>query len=277
MEDQKMKTAWLTYSWKDNEGTAQGDVDFVIQEIEKHGVCIRSDKRDLIVGKTLWPQIEAHITDEALCDAWVFLVTANSLSSKPCREELLYALDRALDKRKVEFPIVGIFMGQFPANLPKALSVRLCVSTDEPNWAARVAGGIRSKKVVTRIEELPPYHAHLCGRGDSDCIFEVRPRLEFWTPFCFGVASRNAHRVLYAHYAPSTGDHPPNCDEGHRSGGSWCLLPSWEEDGWTWQGVTSPDVSPSMAAHIRFSLGGRPITIRFGCKGGPVFEENLQP
>lgn len=273
-----MKTAWLTYAWKDNEGATQGDVDFVIQEIEKHGVSLRTDKRDLVVGRSLWPQIESHITDPNLCDAWAFLVTANSLASKPCHEELLYALDRALDKRKAEFPVIGIFMGESPPDLPKALAVRLCVSTDEPNWAQRVAGGIRSEKVAMSVAETRPFHAHLCndGRGGGDHMFEVRPRLGLWSPFCVGVAKADVGRVLSIHYSPSTGE-PPNCADGHGAGSMQSPLDDWEEDDFAWRGARSPAVSPGMAAHVSLKLDGKPLKLRFGRKGGPLFDVNLEP
>lgn len=273
-----MKTAWLTYAWKDNEGTTQGDVDFVIQEVEKQSISVRTDKRDLVVGRALWPQIKSHITDPDLCDAWVFLITANSLASKPCREELLYALERALDKRKANFPIIGIFKGSFPPDLPKALAVRLCVSTDEPNWAHRVAGGIRSEKVSTHVADIPPYHAHLCndGRGAGDHMFEVRPRLGSWSSFCVGVAKADVSRVVSIHYSPSTGE-SPNCAYGHGAGSMQSPLEDWEEGGFAWKGAASPAVSASIAAHVSLKLDGRPLKIRFGRKGGPLFDVDLEP
>jgi len=111
-------TAWLTYSWKDNEGPQQDDVDFLIQEIQRRGIDVHYDRRDLIAGRPLWPQIEQKISNPAECDAWIFLVTATSLSSKPCIEELLYAVDRALDAKRGDFPLVGLVHGPRPSSLP---------------------------------------------------------------------------------------------------------------------------------------------------------------
>lgn len=272
-----MNTTWLTYAWADNRGPAEGDVDFVIQELERHGVSVRTDRRDLIVGRPLWPQIEQHISDESLCDAWTTLITANSLASKPCREELLYALERALDKRKAAFPIIGLFLGEFPSDLPKALAVRLCVSTNEQNWAARVAAGIRGEKQPIAATPVLPYHAHVCGvgSGPGDYFFEVRPRLGSWSPFCIGVPIADASRLLSIHYAPSSGP-PPDCSVGHRSGSMSSPLPEWEESGFAWSGASSPAVTPSMAAHVRLRLDG-PLTLRFGVLRGALHQLTVQP
>lgn len=271
-----MKIAWLTYAWKDNEGAQQGDVDFIVNEIEKHDVGIRMDRRDLIVGKPLWPQIETHISDEAMCDAWIFLITRDSLARRPCREELLYALNRALDKRKKEFPVIGIFRGEFPTELPKALSVRVCVSTDEQKWAERVAAGVRAESIPISPAHVSPFHAHLCNYGDTQ-ILEVRPRLGNWSPFCFGVTKVDADRILSVNYAPSTGEPPDNCRAGHHAGGVSSPLHAWEKNGWMWNGVAGPAVSPSMSAHIWLNMAGRSLKIQFGPKNQAMFTLELQP
>src|SRR5216683_4828536 len=99
------KKLWLTYAWKDNEDK---DVDFVIQELDKTDIQVRFDRREIIPGKRLWPQIGGFITDPNECDAWAILLTANSLKSAPCIEELCYALDRALTAKGENFPIFAI-------------------------------------------------------------------------------------------------------------------------------------------------------------------------
>lgn len=69
------------------------------------------DRRDIAAGKRLWDQIADKITDPEVCDAWVFLVSHNSLTSQPCREELAYALDRALESRGGVIPDVCVLFG----------------------------------------------------------------------------------------------------------------------------------------------------------------------
>src|SRR5258705_9124152 len=91
-----MATAWITYSWKDNQ---DGDVDFIAQELVRAGLAIKLDRWNIQAGKRLWEQIEKFITDADQCDGWIMYATQNSLASEPCREELAYALDRALSMR----------------------------------------------------------------------------------------------------------------------------------------------------------------------------------
>jgi hypothetical protein len=40
-------------------------------------------------------------------DAWTLVISKHSLESGPCREELNYALRRALDSRGMTFPLIG--------------------------------------------------------------------------------------------------------------------------------------------------------------------------
>ncbi len=274
-----MKTAWLTYAWKDNEGPTQGDIDFIVQEIEKQGISLRFDRRDLVVGLPLWPEIEKHISDPSLCDAWIYVVTATSLTSKPCREELLYALDRTLDKRKETFPMIGLIVGAMPADLPKVLSVRLCVSTEEKDWAKRVASGVRAEKAPASSLDVTPFVPHLCDLrlSGADHVFEIRPRLGSWAPFCFGLAELDADRFGTATYAPSSGELAPNCWVGHQSGSMKSFLHDWREAGYLWRGIASPAVTPTVSAHLFLRLGGRPLTIHFGQRGGPIYTINLEP
>lgn len=272
-----MNTAWLTYAWADNQGATPGDVDFLVQEIEKRRVSVRLDRRDLVVGQPLWPQIERNIADPSRCDAWLYVVTANSLASKPCREELLYALDRALDKRQELFPIIGVFLGHIPPGIPKALSVRLCVSTDEANWADRVAAGIRQRAEPTPAPLVHPFHAHFCNLelAGGDHVFEVRPRLGTWSPFIFGLKDVDAHRFKGWTYAPSAGD--ANCALGHQSGHMCSPLPEWREAGYHWRGVAQPALSSGMAAHLFLLLEGRPLELRFGVQGDKIYPCTLEP
>jgi hypothetical protein len=86
------KKLWLTYAWKDNEDR---DIDFIVQVLDGLTLDVRFDRRSLVPGQRLWTQIGGAITDPAECDAWGIVLTANSLTSQPCIEELCYALDRA--------------------------------------------------------------------------------------------------------------------------------------------------------------------------------------
>lgn len=86
---------WLTYDWDDNEGK---DVDFVVSELEAAGLIVLLDRTKLKAGLRLWDQIGAHISDPKT-HGWCIFATQNSLGNEKCREELSYALDRALNDR----------------------------------------------------------------------------------------------------------------------------------------------------------------------------------
>jgi hypothetical protein len=101
-----MATVWLTYAWADND---TGDVDFAAQELQSVGLEVKLDRWNLHAGAPLWDQIEGFIQDREQSDAWVLYATQNSLGSEPCREEYRWALDRALDTRGENFPVIGLF------------------------------------------------------------------------------------------------------------------------------------------------------------------------
>ena len=60
------KTLWLTYAWVDNE---DADVDHVIRELGQAGLDLHFDRRQIIPGQRLWPQIDKEISDPKRTDA----------------------------------------------------------------------------------------------------------------------------------------------------------------------------------------------------------------
>lgn len=98
-----MKTLWITYCWEDYKN---GDVEFIAQELEKIGVSVKLDRWNIQAGKRLWEQIDKFISHPNECDAWAIIATQNSLGSEPCKEEVAYALDRALNTRGQTFPLI---------------------------------------------------------------------------------------------------------------------------------------------------------------------------
>ncbi|MCH7578037.1 MAG: toll/interleukin-1 receptor domain-containing protein, partial [Chloroflexi bacterium] len=87
-----MDPLWITYAWKDDEG---GDFSWLVQELEALGITVIYDKRALIPGRRLWGQIGRKITRSPLSGC-AFLLTPNSLNREGCKEELEYAVSRAL-------------------------------------------------------------------------------------------------------------------------------------------------------------------------------------
>ncbi|MCO5962344.1 toll/interleukin-1 receptor domain-containing protein [Sinorhizobium meliloti] len=183
---------WLTYAWKDNE---DDDVDYVVQELEKHGIEVVFDRVHLLAGGRLWDAIDKGISDPHT-GGWAIYSTRNSLQSEPCLEELAYALDRALQARGGDFPIIGIFPVPMPRDLiPSALATRLYVTLNDSDWARRIADGLRG--VRPKIEKnVAPVHSKI-HRDAHGVVLEFRPRDKQWSP---GVACvPAAEKSLVAH------------------------------------------------------------------------------
>lgn len=200
-----MPKLWVTYAWVDN---AEQDIDFILHELEKTGeLDVRFDRRCLVPGQRLWPQIAGYITDPKECDAWALVVSPGSLSSQPCLEELCFALDRALSSRGVGFPMIGLIYRLGPDQLPTVLHIRLCVLLSDPSWPQQVVAGVHGHGPGYQLPNLPPV---IVRRHASDaCILiEVRPRLETWTPFRAAVPVEDRDKFT------SCWARPPNSPRG---------------------------------------------------------------
>ena len=111
-----MKKLWLTYAWADNN---EEDIDFIVQELDRiPELEVKLDRRNLVPGQRLWTQIGGFITDPNERDAWAMVVSAESVQSEACIEELSYALDCALGSKRDGFPIIGLLHGIAPSEVP---------------------------------------------------------------------------------------------------------------------------------------------------------------
>jgi hypothetical protein len=148
-------SVWLTYAWKDND---HRDVDYFAQELETAGLEIKLDRWNLRAGERLWDQIAGFISEPAKSDAWMIFATTHSLSSEPCREELSYALDRALSVRGEAYPIIALFPSSIDSTiLPPALRVRWCVSATERDWKERIVAAAQARDPNMKRQQLTPY------------------------------------------------------------------------------------------------------------------------
>lgn len=192
-----MGNLWLTYAWLDNENE---DVDFVIQELRHAGLDVHYDRRHVIPGQRLWPQIDKGISDPTVTDAWAIYVTEHSLRSEPCQEELAYALDRALRTRGSEFPIIGIFPRPIDrALIPSSIATRLYVNTQSKDWVAQVFDGV-SKQRREVAKAVSPFVAKV---HQAHNIIEVRPRAGRWAPFLAAVPKTEKSRITMILAGPS--------------------------------------------------------------------------
>lgn len=183
----QMATVWITYAWEDNEN---GDVDFVAQELESAGLNVKLDRWNITAGHRLWEQIAEFIDDPEESDAWLLIATKNSLESEACKEEFAYALNRALDTRGSDFPVIALFLGNVDDSLiPPAIQSRLFVSITDPDWKERIAAAAEGRQHETTRKQVDPFHIdlHDSPNNSGSIAIEMRPRAGVWAPFMAAV------------------------------------------------------------------------------------------
>ena len=172
------KKVWITYAWTDND---LQNVDFIAQQLDESGIEARLDRYVLSAGTRLWEQIGQQISDPAQSDAWVIVATENSLRSENCREELAYALDRALAQRTGHYPIIGLFLTHISTDLiPPAIRTRLYLTTRDPNWLERLVDAVNGRSPSITAPKLKPYYLQLhnwARNNANDYLVEVGPRI----------------------------------------------------------------------------------------------------
>jgi len=195
---------WITYSWADND---EGDFDYLIQELEKAGISAIYDKIALVPGRRLWSQIAKRIAEEPL-SCWAYLITPQSLSSAPCQEELGYALQRALETRGEEFPLIGLLHQVSIRDVPLALRIRLCINLANPDWVEEVRAATLGRPPRISPQEQSPLvvkiHKNYVGNPNATAV-EFRPRfgeLTYW-------------RIAF----PADGPRPSSWGSGPANGG----------------------------------------------------------
>jgi TIR domain len=197
-----MDPLWITYAWSDDE---EGDFSYLIQELKGAGIAATYDNISLVPGRRLWEQIAQRITESPL-SGWAYLVTPNSLESEACREELAYALCRALTDKGKAFPLIGLLHEVQIEDIPAALAVRLCISLASPTWKEEVLAGLEGRP-PKRAEE--PQSRYVWGihnnyRGNAaHAAVEVRPR--FGTMMFWRFVIPVSHRVIEWGWGPAGG------------------------------------------------------------------------
>lgn len=190
-----MAKLWITYAWADNEAQ---EVDFIAQELAAAGLEIKLDRWNIGAGKRLWEQIEKFICSNAESDAWLLIATQNSLASEPCKEEFAYALDRALQSRGQEFPVIALFISDVDNSLiPAGIRTRLFVSVTDPDWKERVVAAAEGRPHKAQRPNVDPYflQVHTNQGGDKPFAIEVRPRAGVWAPFVAAIPMEEKDKV----------------------------------------------------------------------------------
>jgi hypothetical protein len=278
---------WITYAWADNE---EGNFEFLRQELADAGVEAAYDRVTLIPGVPIWKQIGERITEDPI-NGWAILVTPSSLASKPCMEELSYALQRALEEKGADFPLIGLVPKGVPfSELPPVLRVRLCLSLEDSNWPELLRAGLERRapgKVPQRVSRYiwAAHDRYIAGEGRPPRVaVEVRPR--------FG-------QIEYWRFLVPKGTQIAHC--GHaRSGGArlstmshYIMEPNGANDGvfthddlkgveFDWFGTGDP-LSPTHSAYVVFEsalpsfVGFAPATDLWGGPDATQLEINACP
>jgi len=187
-----MNSIWITYAWDDNK---DGDVDFAAQELVRAGLDVKLDRWNLSAGKRLWEQIEHFIQDSSLSDGWLLYATQASLGNEKCKEEFAYALDRALEKRGGDYPIIALFPASVDNEfIPAGIKTRLFVSLTDPDWKERIIAAIERRPPTITKPQVEPYALTVHQLGEQYAI-EVRPRAGTWSPFMMGILMNEKDRV----------------------------------------------------------------------------------
>jgi len=255
------KSIWITYAWNDN---VDGDVDFAAQELIRKGVNVKLDRWNLTAGKRLWEQIETYIQDPSQSDGWLLYATQASLGSQKCKEEFAYALERALEQRSSDFPIIALFPASVDNELiPVGIKIRLFVSIADPDWKERIVAAIEGRQPVITKPQIEPYAltVHDLGRQQDEHSYaiEVRPRAGTWSPFIAGIPIDEKEDVS-PHLLHGPAKHIPsggmlvNCGEGTSN------------DGRLWVTFAGNEATPTQSYYVFCKK--LPSLLIFGVKGG---------
>jgi len=253
-----MNSIWITYAWDDNK---DGDVDFAAQELGT-GLDVKLDRWNLSAGKRLWEQIEHFIQDDSLSDGWLLYATQASLGNEKCKEEFAYALDRALEKRGDDYPIIALFPASVDKELiPAGIKVRLFVSLTDPDWKERIIAAIERRSPAITKPQVEPYALTVHQLGEQYAI-EVRPRAGTWSPFMMGILMSEKDRIS-PHLHHGAAKHPP-------TGIIMTSLNSYREkisnDGILWLSSAANEATPTQSYYILCQ--DLPSFLIFGIDGG---------
>jgi hypothetical protein len=185
------------------------------------------------------------------------------LGSEPCREEFAYALDRAINSRNSNFPVIGIFPSSIDYDLiPAAIRTRLFVSLNDSDWKERIKSATEGKSPNINKSLVSPYaidfHSYTTNTK-SFKIIEIRTRAGSWSPSFIGIPLAEKNKVQPGYkYGPkgvyNQGTMMTNCGECGSDDGKWWLM------------YASNEVSPSTSIYLMCQE--LPTKIGFGVHNG---------
>jgi hypothetical protein len=256
---------WITYAWADN---AEGDFDYLVQRLSEADITSLYDKIALVPGRKLWAQIANKIEKEPL-SGWAYLITPQSLASPACQEEQSYALQRALETKGQEFPLIGLLHQASLRDVPLALRVRVCVNLANPDWIeevrAAVVGQPPRRQTTEQSQFVVKVHNPYLGNRDLTAV-EFRPRfgeIGYW-------------RIAF----PANGPRPASWCSGPANGGgvSGAMSSAIDGKGLQINGILMDFVgagntlTAATSAYAVF-IGPLPSTLFFGISREPFSTE----
>jgi hypothetical protein len=263
-----MKKIWLTYAWLDNTNL---DVDFVRQEIIKAGAEVLLDRWEVAAGASLWQNIEAGIRDPNRSDAWAIYATEEALRRSAVREELDWALNRALISRSKHYPLIGIFPGPVPEiAIPAPIKVRRYVTLAEPAWQAVVVAAACGFPPKPSSIDIPLTYSKWHQLTDK-LVLELRPRAGVWNNFCVLVPECDRAKLSWVSFGA------PNSP--FRSAFMHSSVKSYLFDGRSWSGFCFPSQQPNPTQSVYIDLLSKPLALMAGvpCSEGLSPKFILQP
>lgn len=267
MSNSTQHRLWITYAWADDD---QGDFRYLVQELKAAGVDATYDKIAIVPGRRLWDQIAQQIS-QAPIGGWAYLITPNSLASERCREELAYALDRALKDKGGDFPLIGLLHGVGTNDVPPALRVRLCVSLASPDWKEEIRAGLegRPPEIPSATQSQYVWQVHRgYGQNSKLTAVEARPRfgeIMYWR----FIVPRSASVVRWGH-GPAGGGAISGSKSDIIDGVSGTL----DDTEVTWFG-SGDKLSPGISAYVVFDET-LPDFLGFALASAP-FGQPMQP
>jgi hypothetical protein len=175
--DQEVPHLWITYAWTQRE---EADFSYLVSQLKEAGIQATYDAVEILPELHLDEWAERR-TASLEIDGWAYILTSMSTTRRHCADELIGALERIIQRRGTDFPLIGLLHGVAMQSLPPALKVRPCYYLTDSGWKQQVAAALknRAKRESTREETRFLWAVHPCYGGDPEMTaIEVGPRME---------------------------------------------------------------------------------------------------
>jgi hypothetical protein len=264
-----MAEIWLTHDVEDNLGYA---VDFAVTELERAGVVLRIDGRNLRTDP-LWQRAGASLLNPRKISAWCVYLSEATLSRADSLGQIVEAAAKVAEQRPGDLAIALVRPGSPGGRpIPPALASLPSIRMSEQYWAERLRAAVEKRRPEIPPPGIHPYALTLHQWGAEERqqqALEIRPIAGSWGPFVAGVPLREKDlvrpRLVHGPRGPVPADRPYQADDGTPSDdGQWWLL----------KGAAPADrLNSYYLRHDRM-----PETILFGVDGGhATYAVRLRP